>query len=187
MWRMRFAALVLILIASAGAAGAQEYDDSDVPYSEAGVAQIEDGAPKRRAGAPHAVPLYGTLIRGFDAPPDDPYAAGHRGLDVAAPEGTAVYSSAPGTITYDGWVAGNQTVTIEHGNRIRTTYSYMADMAFHYGAYVTRGRIIGHVGKGHPDSGLPPHVHLSARYDDTYFDPTWLYVGDYSDLLSIVR
>jgi murein DD-endopeptidase MepM/ murein hydrolase activator NlpD len=149
-------------------------------------ASAED-PPQPRPGASHAVPLYGELLHGFDAPEDDPFAPGHRGLDVGAPAGSAVRASAPGVVSFAGVVAGNRTVTLDHGGGLRTSYSYLATSAVRAGASVARGEIVGTVGAGHPGSGLPPHVHLSSRQDGTYLDPLRLYVGSgYADLLSLV-
>jgi murein DD-endopeptidase MepM/ murein hydrolase activator NlpD len=122
-------------------------------------------------------------VRVYDAPLD-PYAPGHRGVDVAAPLGSPVRASAPGTVTFAGSVAGNRSVTIDHGAGLLTTYSFLGSIAVSKGAVVRQGEIVGTVGAGHPDSGLPPHVHLSARRDGVYFDPLELYVGSsYADLV----
>ncbi|HVE92511.1 MAG TPA: M23 family metallopeptidase [Actinomycetota bacterium] len=144
-------------------------------------------APAPRAGAAHAVPLHGDLIRPWDAPPDNPYAPGHRGVDVAAPAGTAVRASAAGVVGFAGNVAGNLTVSVDHGGGLRTTASYLGSLAVATGQPVTAGQVVGTSGAGHPGSELPPHVHLSARRDGVYFDPLELYVGSaYDDLVALV-
>jgi murein DD-endopeptidase MepM/ murein hydrolase activator NlpD len=143
--------------------------------------------PTAREGARHAVPLFGTVVHAWDAPDDNPFAAGHRGIDVAAPSGTPVRASAPGLVTFAGTVAGNRNVSVDHEGAIRTTYSFLASIAVKKGATVEQGDVVGTVGAGHPGSGLPPHVHLSARRDGVYFDPVWIYLGSSeSDLLAIV-
>lgn len=145
-----------------------------------------DEAPEARPGAEHAVPLYGELVRVFDAP-EDPFAPGHRGVDVAAPTGSPVRASASGVVSFAGSVAGNLTVTIDHGDGLLTTYSFLGNTAVSRGASVDRGTVVGTVGRGHVGTSLPTHVHLSARRDGLYFDPVELYLGDgYSDLLSLV-
>jgi murein DD-endopeptidase MepM/ murein hydrolase activator NlpD len=142
--------------------------------------------PQPRSGATHAVPLFGEVVRVYDAP-DDPYAPGHRGIDVAAPASSPVRASAPGTVSFAGNVAGNVSVTIDHDASLQTTYSYLAEIAVKKGQKVSRGTVVGTVGAGHAGSGLPSHVHLSARRDEAYFDPLELYVGSrYDDLLRLV-
>lgn len=143
--------------------------------------------PVARTGAAHAVPLYGELVRPWQAPEDDPFAAGHRGIDIAAAPGTPVRASAAGVVTFAGSVAGNRTVTVDHGDGIRTTYSFLGAVAVTSGRSVTLGEVVGTVGTGHASAGLPPHVHLAARRADVYFDPIRLYVGDSAaDLLALV-
>jgi murein DD-endopeptidase MepM/ murein hydrolase activator NlpD len=144
------------------------------------------GPPAPREGAGHAVPLFGELLRVYDAP-ENPFAPGHRGLDVGAPAGTPVRASATGVVSFAGTVAANRTVTVDHGDGVLTTYSFLGSLAVARGTPVERGEVVGTVGTGHPGSALPPHVHLSARRDGVYFDPLELYVGSsYADLLSIV-
>lgn len=144
-------------------------------------------APPLREGARLGVPLYGEVLRWYDAP-DDPYAPGHRGIDVASAPGSPVYASADGAVLFAGSVAGNRSVTVDHTGGLRTTYSYLESILVAAGQAVVRGTPLGTVGAGHPGSGLPSHVHLSARRDAVYFDPLTLYVGSsYADLLSIVE
>ena len=148
-------------------------------------AAAED-VPQPRPGAEHAVPLYGELVRVFDAP-EDPFAPGHRGVDVTAPTATPVRASAAGVVSFAGSVAGKLTVTVDHGGGLLTTYSFLGGTAVSRGTPVEGGEVVGSVGRGHTGSSLPSHVHLSARRDGLYFDPLELYLGDgYSDLLSLV-
>lgn len=141
--------------------------------------------PAPRPGATHAVPLYGELVRIYDAPPD-PFAPGHRGVDVSAPLGSLVRASAVGVVSFAGSVAGNRTVTVDHGGGLLTSYSFLGNILVTKGTPVEQGEAVGTIGTGHSGSSLPPHVHLSARRDGVYFDPLELYMGSsYSDLLSL--
>lgn len=142
--------------------------------------------PTPREGAAHAVPLYGDILRGWDAPDDDPYAPGHRGIDIAAPTGTAVRASADGTVSFAGSVAGNRTVTVDHGDGLLTSYSFLGTAAVKKGDPVMSGDVVGAVGTGHA-TNQQSHVHLSARRDGIYVDPVTLYLGsDLRDLLALV-
>ena len=150
-------------------------------------AAADDVRPTPREGATHAVPVYGELLRAWDAPEDRPFSPGHRGIDVAAPAGSPVRVSAPGTVSFAGTVAGNRTVSVEHADGVRTSYSYLGTIDVARGDSVAIGDVIGTVGAGHPEQELPAHVHLSARRSDVYFDPVELYVGtSYSDLVELV-
>jgi murein DD-endopeptidase MepM/ murein hydrolase activator NlpD len=148
-------------------------------------AAAAEDPPQPRDGASHAVPLFGELVRIYDAPPD-PFAAGHRGVDVAAPTGTPVRASADGVVTFVGTVVDNLTVTVAHGGELLTSYSFLGTALVRRGDPISRGTVVGTVGRGHPGSSLPPHVHLSARRQGFYVDPLELYVGSgYADLLSL--
>jgi murein DD-endopeptidase MepM/ murein hydrolase activator NlpD len=146
-----------------------------------------DTAPPPRLGTAFAVPLYGTVLQPYDAP-DDPYAAGHRGIDLAAPEGTPVRASAPGTVSFVGTVAGDLTVSVSHDAHLKTSYSFLGAVSVRSGQHVDRGTVVGTVGKGRPHAGWGPNVHLSARRDGVYFDPLELYTGTrLDDLIDIIR
>ena len=145
-----------------------------------------DTPPAPREGATFAPPLYGAVVAVYDAP-DDPFAAGHRGIDVSAPLGSPVRAAAAGTVSFAGTVAGNTTVTIDHDAAVKTSYSFLASLSVKKGQVVRRGTVVGTLGRGHPSSGLPPHVHFSARRNGAYFDPMEILVGSrYDDLIELV-
>ena len=60
------------------------------------------------------------VVRGFD-PPDDPWGAGHRGVDLLGSPGQPVRSALPGTVSWAGVLAGRGVVVVDHGPT-RTTY-----------------------------------------------------------------
>jgi murein DD-endopeptidase MepM/ murein hydrolase activator NlpD len=141
--------------------------------------------PSPRPGAAFSIPLYGTLVKTYDAPLDNPYAAGHRADNIAAPIGTPVRSSADGVVGFAGNVAGNLSVSVDHTGGIKTTYSYLGTIVAKRNQHVLQGEVVGTVGPGH-DASLPPNVQLSARRNGVYFDPLELYVGSsISDLLQL--
>ncbi|MEU9995122.1 M23 family metallopeptidase [Streptomyces sp. NPDC050848] len=81
------------------------------------------------------------IVRGWE-PPAGPYAAGHRGLDLAAPVGAPVRAAASGVVTFAGRVAGRGVLTItlpDTGDPpLRTTYEPV-DPLVTAGTKVTRG------------------------------------------------
>jgi Holliday junction resolvase-like predicted endonuclease len=64
------------------------------------------------------------VVRGFD-PPDSPYGAGHRGVDLLGSVGQPVLAALPGTVTFAGLLAGRGVVVVDHG-ATRTTYQPVA-------------------------------------------------------------
>src|SRR5437870_5078629 len=93
-------------------------------------------APARAAGMlPYLRPVRGAILRHYEPPPT-PYAAGHRGIDMAAPLGTRVLASNDGVVAFAGPVAGQLFVSIDHADGIRTTYSFLSAVWVKKGARV---------------------------------------------------
>ena len=97
--------------------------------------------------------------------------AGHWGVDIGADSGSVVRAAAPGRVTFAGEVAGNRTVTIDHGGGLRTSYSYLNVRLVGAGSWIDAGDPVGRSGSPHAVVGL----HFSVRVDGAYVDPiTWL-------------
>jgi hypothetical protein len=121
------------------------------------------------AAEPWSWPVTGPIVRGFD-PPDSPYGAGHRGIDIAAPIATTIFAPDDGVVSFAGPVGGKLFLTIDHGGGVTSTCSWLTSLLVRKGARVVRGQPVATTGWGHPD--LPvPHLHFSVRLDGTYVDP----------------
>ncbi|AZM55811.1 peptidase M23 [Streptomyces sp. WAC 01529] len=112
------------------------------------------------------------VVRAWD-PPSTEYGAGHRGVDLAAPPGTAVRAVAPGRVSFAGRVAGRGVVSVELDGTgappLRTTYEPVR-ATLKKGAEVTAGEQVGtlETPAGHcPESCL----HWGLRRAGTYLDP----------------
>jgi murein DD-endopeptidase MepM/ murein hydrolase activator NlpD len=116
-----------------------------------------------------AWPVSGPVIRGFD-PPDTPFGAGHRGIDIAVPIGTTVLAPEAGVVSFAGRVGGELFVTLDHGGGLASTYSWLSAALVRVGDSVARGAAIALSGRGHPGSTVP-HLHLGVRLDGQYVDP----------------
>ncbi|MBB1513074.1 peptidoglycan DD-metalloendopeptidase family protein [Tessaracoccus sp. MC1627] len=112
-------------------------------------------------------PVQGRLVRGFDAPAS-PYAAGHRGVDLAGTAGTAVRAAAAGRVHFSGFVAGRGTVSIDHGNGWRTTYQPVTP-GVGEGEVVAAGNRIGTLASGHCDG--ESCLHWGLTDGERYLDP----------------
>jgi len=130
--------------------------------------------PGQPAYGTYAWPVQGPVIRGFEPPPN-PYASGHRGIDIAAPYGTTIAAPLGGTVAFAGSVAGSLFISIDHPDGVRTTYSWLSAVAVKKGDVVATGWPIGATGWGHPGV-TPPHLHFGARVGTVYLDPMLLLV-----------
>ncbi len=117
-------------------------------------------------------PVRGPVIRPFD-PPATAYGPGHRGIDIAAPQGISVRAAADGIVSFAGSVAGELFVSVDHPDGVRTTYSWLSGVAVDPGEPVGRGAVLGASGGGHPGED-PAHLHFGARVGSNYIDPMLL-------------
>ncbi|MFE6688385.1 murein hydrolase activator EnvC family protein [Streptomyces sp. NPDC057743] len=113
-----------------------------------------------------------TVLRGWEPPPT-PWAAGHRGVDLAAPTGAVVKAAAPGQITFAGTVAGRGVLTIEVSDSghppLHTTYEPVRASA-HKGQQVAAGQPVG-VLEGGPYHCRAPCLHWGLLRGTTYLNP----------------
>jgi murein DD-endopeptidase MepM/ murein hydrolase activator NlpD len=112
------------------------------------------------------MPVQGAVVRGFDAR-DGPYGPGHRGIDIAAPEGTTARAPAAGKVAFAGPVAGTTWVSLLVAPGVRVTLGPLLDPTT--ARRVRLGDPLGRVGPGHRVGGVT--LHLSARVDGVYVDP----------------
>ncbi|MEU6991342.1 M23 family metallopeptidase [Streptomyces sp. NPDC046465] len=115
------------------------------------------------------------VIRAWD-PPSTPYGAGHRGVDLAAPPGSAVRAVAPGRIAFAGRVAGRGVVSVELDGTgdppLRTTYEPVR-ASLRAGDEVEAGDVVGTMEL--PTSHCPGScLHWGLLRAGTYLDPLTL-------------
>lgn len=128
-------------------------------------------------------PVPGRVVRPFEEPIAR-YAAGHRGVDFAAPAGASVRAANDGTVSFAGDVAGSLHVVIAHDGGIRTSYSFLSRVDVRVGQRVRRGQIVGAAG-GSGDGHLTGVLHFGVRIGDRYIDPMALFRP--RDLTQLVR
>lgn len=114
-------------------------------------------------------PVVGPVIDAFD-PPDTPFGAGHRGIDIAAPVGTVIVAPETAKVAFAGKVGGQLFVTLDHGGGLESTYSWLASTLVRKNDLVARGQPIATTGVGHPGK-TPAHLHLGVKLFDVYQDP----------------
>ena len=99
----------------------------------------------------------------------------HDGIDVLADKGTVVRAASDGkveSITQDDLYG--TTVTIDHGNGLKSTYSNLADKpTVKQGDSVSAGDVIGSIGAtALCEVGQGSHVHIAMSKDGNSVDPT---------------
>lgn len=107
--------------------------------------------------------------RGWE-PPSSDYTAGHRGIDVPAAIGTTAVAVDDGTVAFAGSVGGRTVVTVDHGDGLVSTLDSVQPLVT-AGTKVRRGDAVGRVSVGHCPAAAPC-LHLGARIDGRYVDPT---------------
>lgn len=100
--------------------------------------------------------------------------AGHSGTDYAMPVGTPIYAPADGMIkgAYpDLFLTGN-TVLIDHGFGLYSSYSHMNEITVRPNQSIHRGEQIGTIGQTGRATG--PHLHLVFTWFGTRVDPEYV-------------
>ncbi len=114
------------------------------------------------------------VARTFD-PPEDPYGAGHRGIDLSGRIGQSVLAVADGRVRFVGMVAGRGVVVIEHGDE-RSTYEPVIG-AVDVGDRVRSGQVVGRLELVASHCWPSACLHLGRIAGETYLDPLELLVG----------
>lgn len=112
---------------------------------------------------PSGVPV--DVTRPFD-PPSQDWLAGHRGVDLAIPIGSEVYSPAAGTVTFAGHLVDRNVIVIEHDHR-RSTFEPVLPLVA-LGDQVVAGQVIGTVEEGHSPGPLHWGVKVGPKH---YLNP----------------
>jgi murein DD-endopeptidase MepM/ murein hydrolase activator NlpD len=94
----------------------------------------------------------------------------HGGADFPSAAGTPVEAPNAGrvVIARDLYFSGN-TVVIDHGLGLFTTFAHFSVIAVHEGDVVTRGQVVGRVGATGRVTG--PHLHWAVRANGARVDP----------------
>ncbi|MFF2773685.1 murein hydrolase activator EnvC family protein [Streptomyces sp. NPDC058052] len=121
-------------------------------------------------------------------PPAGPYAAGHRGIDLAAPEGATVHAPAAGTVTFAGPVGGRGVLTLTLPGTgappLRTTFTPVTPLV-PAGTRVRAGDPLARVA---PGAHCPRAcLHWGLLRGDLYLDPLTLLRRTPSRLLPLTR
>lgn len=98
----------------------------------------------------------------------------HRGVDVAAPEGTLVSAMLEGVVTVaadDMYYTGG-TIMVDHGHGIQSLYAHLSTVDVKVGQSLAKGEPLGRIGATGRATG--PHLHFSLYWFKTALDAALL-------------
>ncbi len=117
---------------------------------------------------------FGKRIDPFYKTPKD-----HNGMDYSVPEGTRVFATANGTVSFVGRKRGKgNVVIINHGYGFETTYAHLDQILTKRGKKIERGDYIGTVGNS--GKSMSPHLHYEVHLNDKPLNPVNFYFADLS-------
>jgi murein DD-endopeptidase MepM/ murein hydrolase activator NlpD len=123
--------------------------------------------------SPSLWPVEGRLADGF-AHRTDPFSgegAFHKGVDITAPTGTTVRTTADGIVVQAEMVAGGygRLVIVDHGAGLQTYYAHLSKISVHAGQELHRGDVVGQVGSSGRTTA--PHLHYEVHVAGTPVNP----------------
>ncbi len=96
--------------------------------------------------------------------------ARHKGIDLAAPNGTPVYATADGIVERaNRFSSYGNYIAIDHGGSLETRFAHLSGFAVKTGDHVRKGQLIGYVGSTGRSTG--PHLHYEIRVDGQAVNP----------------
>ena len=109
----------------------------------------------------YTAPMLTTVVDSF-RPPAHIGGPGNRGLEYGDSDNQIVAAAASGYVTHAGPVGGRKTITIEHLDGVRTTYTGLLELWVVEEMTVRQGSAIARASRG---------FHFGARILDHYLDP----------------
>jgi murein DD-endopeptidase MepM/ murein hydrolase activator NlpD len=127
----------------------------------------DDEAPKRTDASLFIYPVQGKISQKFSNQKPNL----HKGIDIAAPEGTKVVASRAGRVIWsrNKMPGYGNLIIIDHGDGFATVYGHNKKNLVHEDQYVRQGEPIATVGQTGRASG--PHVHFEIRKNTVCVDP----------------
>lgn len=140
---------------------------------------VADGADTRLWELPLARPVPGEtsspygIGRILNGQPHAP----HRGLDMEAPEGQPVVAAAAGVVLYSGELYyGGNSVYVDHGQGLATSYLHLSERHVRAGERVARGQRLGLAGS--TGRSTRSHLHFGVWALGRHVDPEPLFLYD---------
>ena len=94
----------------------------------------------------------------------------HSGIDIGAPTGTNIVAAESGRVSYAGYMRGyGNLIILSHDGGYSTVYAHNSVNSVKKGQYVTKGNIIGKVGRTGNATGS--HLHFEIRLSGKPVNP----------------
>lgn len=150
--------------------------ERDLAVSDAvSVKQLPDGVTFSSLKLPTCAvfPLKAGTVTSSFGYRTDPIKGGtgfHTGVDISAPEGTALYAVCDGEVIDASWDDSyGHCVTIRCADGLEITYAHCSILLCQTGERVYAGRVVARVGSTGDSTGN--HVHIMLSKDGVYYDP----------------
>ena len=141
-----------------------------------GIADLIEGQLKQATGHQKAVPVaienpYRPVSdMGWRRDPINGEWRYHKGVDLAAPEGTPVPSLGSGKVVFSGWRRGyGNTVIVQDSQGVRVRYGHLKEALVRTGESVAANQVLGQVGKTGRATG--PHLHIEMEKGGRWVHP----------------
>ena len=97
----------------------------------------------------------------------------HRGVDIAVPINSNIYSALNGVVKEIGEnrIYGKYVI-LSHSDNFETAYCHCNDILVKEGIYIRRGERLGKSGNTGLSTG--PHLHFEIKYNGKYYNPEYL-------------
>ncbi|MBO8161289.1 MAG: M23 family metallopeptidase [Thermosipho sp. (in: Bacteria)] len=101
----------------------------------------------------------------------------HTGVDIAAPEGSPIFSATKGVVRLAGEYGGYGLAVIVDYGKYEIVYGHMSKVCVYKGQTVSKGELLGRVGSTGVSTG--PHLHFEVRINGNHTNPM-VYLPSYS-------
>ncbi|MBI5639116.1 MAG: peptidoglycan DD-metalloendopeptidase family protein [Nitrospirae bacterium] len=150
-----------------------EKEESVTPALNSGTGAATEGRkPETLQNLDSPFPVHGKVSSGYGMRKHPVYGINrfHRGIDIAAAEGSDIYPVNSGKVIFSGEEAGyGNVVIIDHGDGLISKYAHNKANLVAYGDEVTRDTVIAQVGSTGLCTG--PHLHFEVRQGGKSVDP----------------
>ncbi len=134
--------------------------------------QVEEYT-RRLASTPSIWPAGGRITSGFGnrRSPFNRYTTQfHKGVDIASSYGSSICVTADGTVVTAGYSSGwGNLIIVNHGYGYQTYYAHLSGFSVSSGENVTKGQVIGSMGRTGNATGV--HLHYEVHVNGVAVNP----------------